>query len=68
MQRLIAAYEAGRTVDPSNILKHELVSVPLSLSEMDGSLRTGNKAELMNLMTKISGRGKSFGLIGRLRS
>ena len=52
MQRLIAAYEAGRTVDLSNILKHELVSVPLSLSEMDGSLRTGNKAVLMNLMTK----------------
>lgn len=52
MQRLIAGYESGRSVDLSNILKHELVTVPLSLTDMDGSLRTGNKAVLMNLMTK----------------
>ena len=52
MQRLIAAYEAGRSVDLSNVLKYKLVPVPLSLTEMDGSLRTGNKAVLMNLLTK----------------
>ena len=47
MQRLVAAYEAGRPVDLSRILKHELAPVSLSLTEIDGSLRTGNKSMLM---------------------
>jgi len=52
MKRLIVAHEAGRPVDLSNVLKHELVSVPLSLTETDGSLRTGNKSVLMNFLAE----------------
>jgi len=38
MQRLIAAYEAGKPLDLTNVLKHELVSVPPSIfkRETDG--------------------------------
>jgi hypothetical protein len=35
-----------------SFLKHELVFVPLSLTETDGSLRTGNKSVLMNFLTE----------------
>jgi len=52
MQRLIVAYEAGRPVDLSNVLKHELVFLPLSLTKTDSSLRTGNKSVLMNFLTE----------------
>ncbi|XP_052128446.1 uncharacterized protein LOC127750548 [Frankliniella occidentalis] len=52
LQRLITAYEAGRAVDLKEILKHELHNVPLSLVHPNGIMRTGNKAELMKLMTE----------------
>ena len=42
----------GRPVDLSSVLKHELLPVPVSLAEMNGTLRTGNKSELANLMTE----------------
>jgi hypothetical protein len=46
LQRLIAAYEAGRPVNLNNILIHELFAVPLALAEVNGQLRTGSKAIL----------------------
>jgi hypothetical protein len=51
MQRLITAYEAGRTVDLSSVLKHELLPVPLSVAEMNGTLRTGNKSIIADMIT-----------------
>jgi len=51
-QRLIMAYQAGRPVDLDNILKHELVKVPPSIAEENGSLRSGNKAMLVDVLTK----------------
>ena len=51
LQRLIIAYEAGRAVDLPTILKHELMPVPLSIAEMNGSLRSGNKAQLADILT-----------------
>ncbi len=52
LQHLITAFEAGREVDMPSILKHELMPVPLSLAEMDGSLRTRNKSVLVDIITK----------------
>ncbi len=51
MQRLIVAYEAGRKVDLRNILKHELLPVPLALAEMNGNIRSGNKVDLLEEVT-----------------
>ena len=48
---LITAYENGRSVDLSNILKHELLPVPVSLAEMNGTIRTGNKSILAEILT-----------------
>ena len=49
--RFITAYQSGRQVDLPKILSHELFPVPLSLAEINGSLRTGNK---LNLIEKIA--------------
>ena len=51
MQRLITAYEAGRKVNLYEILKHELMPVPIALAETDGTLRSGAKSLLMDAMT-----------------
>jgi len=51
LQRLIVAYEAGRSVDLSRILTHELFVVPLALAEVNGQLRTGSKAILVDVLT-----------------
>ena len=48
---LITAYESGRQVDLANILKHELLPVPVSLAEMNGTIRTGNKSILAEILT-----------------
>ena len=52
LRRLITSYEAGRSVDLSSVLKHELLPVPVSLAEMNGTLRTGNNSELANVVTE----------------
>ena len=52
LRRLITSYEAGRSVDLSSVLKHELVPVPISLAEMNVTLRTGNRSELANVVTE----------------
>ena len=49
LRRLITSYEAGRSVDLSSVLKHELLPVPC---QMNGTLRTGNKSELANEVTE----------------
>ena len=51
-RQLITSYEAGRSVDLSSVLKHELRPVPVSLAEMNGTLRTGNMSELANVVTE----------------
>ena len=50
LQRLITAYEAGRSVNLAEILCHELLPVPLALSEMNWNLRTGSKAILSQVL------------------
>ena len=52
LRRLITSYEAGRSVDLSSVLKHELLPVPVSLAELNGTLRTGNNSELANVVTE----------------
>ncbi len=52
LQRLTTAFEAGRTGDMPGILEHELMPVPLSISELNGTLRTGNKSILTDLLTE----------------
>ncbi|KAG7500299.1 hypothetical protein JOB18_016414 [Solea senegalensis] len=52
LKRLVTAYEAGRPVDLPAVLKHELLPVPISLAEMNGTLRTGNKSVLVNKLTE----------------
>ena len=50
--RLITAYQSGRQVDLPKILSHELFPVPLSLAEINGSLRTGNKSILIEKLAE----------------
>lgn len=50
LQRLITAYESGRPVNLPNVLQHELMPVPLSLSQLDGSLRSGAKSVLQDVL------------------
>ena len=52
LQRLITACEAGRNVDLSMVLKHELMSVPHALAEINGTLRSGSKALLLQALTR----------------
>ena len=52
LQRLISAYQAGRTVDLHGLLQHELMTVPVSIANTNGSLRSGNKAILAEVLTK----------------
>ena len=51
LQRLITAYEAGRKVDLHSVLKYELMPVSVALAEMNGTLRTGKKSVLADLIT-----------------
>ena len=52
LQRLVTSYEAGRSVDLPALLKHELMPVPVSLAEMNGALRDGNKSLLAGILTE----------------
>ena len=51
LQRVIAAYEAGRVVNLDRILTHKLFVVPLALAKVNGQLRTGSKAVLADVLT-----------------
>ena len=50
--RLVSAYQAGREVNLSDVLKHELMPVPVSLVQLNQTLRTGNKYVLADVLTK----------------
>lgn len=52
LQRIIVSYKAGRSIDLPSILKHELHIFPLGLTELDGSLRSGDQLSFMNLFLK----------------
>ncbi len=52
LHRLITAYEAGRKVNMQDILKHELMPVPVSIAETNQTLRSGNKSVLAEVLTK----------------
>ena len=52
LQRLVTCYAAGRNIDLSAILKQELMPVPVSLAEMNGKLRSGNKSQLADILTR----------------
>ena len=48
-KRLLVASTSGRKVDLKGILSHELHSVPMSLANDDGSLRScDNKSQLLH--------------------
>ncbi|KAG1647324.1 Down syndrome cell adhesion molecule-like protein 1 [Nymphon striatum] len=51
-QRLLMAYRVGRPVDLNNILNHELMKVPVSIADTSGTLRTGTKSILFDVLTK----------------
>ena len=50
--QLVYSYEAGRPVHLTSILKHQLLPVHVSFAEMNGTLRTGNKSDLANVVTE----------------
>lgn len=52
MKRIIVAYESGRPVDLVTILRYETCSKPISLAELDGTMRKGDKASLVKLITE----------------
>ncbi|KAB0798500.1 hypothetical protein PPYR_09493 [Photinus pyralis] len=49
----VMTYKAGWSVDITSILKHKLFPVPLSLAEMDGALRSSEKASLLKISNKV---------------
>ena len=52
MQRLITSYEGGRNVNIQNVMRNELMPVPISIAETDGSLKSpGTTSALETLLT-----------------
>ena len=51
LQRLVTAFQAGRKVD-LHVLQHELMNIPISIANCDGSLRTGSQAILADVITR----------------
>ena len=45
-------YEAGQPDDLPFVLKHEVLPVPLSLTELNGTLHTGNKSVFADIITE----------------
>ena len=54
LHRLLIEYKAGIHVNMDAILKHELLPVPISMSETNGRLRGGNNAILFDELTNNS--------------
>ena len=52
IQRLITAYWAGRPVDLSKILNHELMKVPVSIADTYGKIPMGTKSILFDVLVK----------------
>ena len=51
LQRLVTAYRSGRPVNLDKILKHELLPIPVALSSLNGTLNTGNKSILADILS-----------------
>jgi len=51
IQRLFNATRAGRCVDMSRILQHELSSLPSSLVKRNGQMNQTNKADMLHILT-----------------
>ena len=60
LHRIVTAFKAGREVSMSEILKHELMPVPIAIAETNGSLKSGNKSLLLEILLK---NGDTNGLI-----
>ena len=52
LQQLVTAFQAGRKVDLHHVLQHELMNIPISIANCNGSLRTGSKAILADVITR----------------
>jgi hypothetical protein len=52
LHRIVTAFKAVRKVNLSEILKHELMPVPIAIAETNGSLRSGNKSLLLDILLK----------------
>ena len=52
LQRLVTVFQAGRKVDLHHVLQHELMNIPISIANCDGSLRNGSKAILADVITR----------------
>ena len=50
LQQLVTAFQAGRKVDLHHVLQHELMNI--SIANCDGSLRTGSKAIIADVITR----------------
>ena len=52
LQRLVTAFQAGRKVDLHHVLQHELMNIPISIANCDGSLQTRSKYILGDVITR----------------
>ena len=52
LERLITAFQAGRSVNLDEVMQNELVDVPLALATVERKSRTGTKATLLNLLAE----------------
>ena len=52
LRRLITSCEVVWPVNLPFVLKNEILPAPLSIAEMNGTLRTGNKSALANVITE----------------
>ena len=52
LQQLVIAFQAGRKVDLHHVLQHELMNIPIGIANCDGSLRTGSKDILADVITR----------------
>ena len=61
MQRLFNASQAGRVVDPHNVLKHELSVVSLTLGSTDKKMKSTQKSTMVSLLITVLGIEKVNG-------
>ncbi|KAL9976267.1 hypothetical protein ACROYT_G013549 [Oculina patagonica] len=68
LQRIITAYDAGRSVDLPRILSHDLMAVPLAITDTNGQLRTGNKSVMIQSSCRVGPNvlGSHHAVAGRL--
>ena len=51
LQRLVTSYGSGRPVNSDQILNNELLPVPVTPSSLNGTLNTGNKSILADILS-----------------